>query len=65
MLEREHTERDVDMNAAQRGNAIEQDRNAGETARKQVGGLNERLDQKCLKNGGIVTATAVMARRTM
>lgn len=40
------------MNAAERGNAIEQDRDAGETARKQVGGLNERLDQKCLENGG-------------
>ena len=40
------------MNAAQRGNAIEQDRDAGETARKQVGGLNERLDQECLENGG-------------
>lgn len=40
------------MNAAQRGNAIEQDRNAGEAARKQVGGLNERLDQECLENGG-------------
>lgn len=40
------------MNAAERGNAIEQDRDAGEAARKQVGGLNERLDQKRLKNGG-------------
>lgn len=40
------------MNAAQRGNAIEQDRNAGEATRKQVGGLNERLDQECLENGG-------------
>ena len=40
------------MNAAERGNAIEQDRDAGETARKQVGGLNECLDQKCLENGG-------------
>ena len=40
------------MNAAKRGNAIEQDRDAGEAARKQVGGANERLDQKCLKNGG-------------
>ena len=39
------------MNAAKRGNAIEQDRDAGETARKQIGGLNERLDQKCLENG--------------
>ena len=40
------------MNAAERGNAIKQDRDTGETARKQVGGLNERLDQKCLENGG-------------
>ena len=40
------------MNAAQRGNTIEQDRDAGEAARKQVGGLNERLDQECLENGG-------------
>ena len=40
------------MNAAKRGNAIEQDRDAGETTRKQVGGPNERLDQKCLENGG-------------
>ena len=40
------------MNAAKRGNAIEQDRDAGETARKQISGLNERLDQKCLENGG-------------
>ena len=40
------------MNATERGNAIEQDRDAGETARKQVGGPNERLDQKCLENGG-------------
>ena len=39
------------MNAAERGNAIEQDRDAGETARKQVGGANERLDQECLENG--------------
>ena len=39
------------MNAAKRGNAIEQDRDACETARKQIGGLNERLDQKCLENG--------------
>ena len=39
------------MNAAERGNAIKQDRDTGETARKQVGGLNERLDQKRLKNG--------------
>ena len=39
------------MNAAERGNAIEQDRDTGKTARKQVGGLNERLDQKCLENG--------------
>ena len=39
------------MNATQRGNAIEQDRDAGKTARKQVGGLNERLDQECLENG--------------
>ena len=40
------------MNAAERGDAIEQDRDAGETAREQVGGANERLDQKCLENGG-------------
>ena len=40
------------MNAAQRGNTIEQDRDAGEAARKQIGRLNERLDQKCLENGG-------------
>ena len=39
------------MNAAKRGNAIEQDRDAGETARKQVSGPNERLDQECLENG--------------
>ena len=40
------------MNAAERGDAIEQDRDAGEAAREQVGGPNERLDQKCLENGG-------------
>lgn len=40
------------MNAAERGYAIEQDRNAGEAARKQVGGPNERLDQEGLQNGG-------------
>lgn len=40
------------MNAAERGDAIEQDRDAGEAARKQVGGPNERLDQECLENGG-------------
>ena len=51
-VEREHAERDVDMNAAERGDAIEQDRDAGEAARKQVGGANERLNQKCLENGG-------------
>ena len=39
------------MNAAERGNAIEQDRDAGKAARKQVSGPNERLDQKCLENG--------------
>ena len=39
------------MNATERGNAIEQDRDAGKAARKQVGGPNERLDQKCLENG--------------
>ena len=40
------------MDAAERGDAIEQDRNASEAAGKQVGGPNERLDQEGLQNGG-------------
>ena len=40
------------MNATERGDAIEQDRDAGKTARKQVSRPNERLNQKRLKNGG-------------
>ena len=40
------------MNATERGDAIEQDCDAGEAARKQVSRPNERLDQKGLQNGG-------------
>ena len=40
------------MNTAERGDSIEQDRDAGEAARKQVSGLNERLDQEGLQNSG-------------
>ena len=40
------------MDAAERGDAIEQDRDTGEAAGKQVGGPNERLNQEGLQNGG-------------
>lgn len=36
------------MYAAERGDAVDEDRHTGETARQQVGGLDERLDQECL-----------------
>ncbi len=36
------------MHAAESGDAVDEDGNAGEAARQQVGGLDERLDQECL-----------------
>lgn len=51
-VQREHTERGVDMDAAERGDAVEEDRDAGEAAGQEVGGLNEGLDEEGLDQGG-------------
>ena len=51
-VEREHAERGVDANAAQRGDAVDKDRHAGKAAGQQICGLNERLDKERLDKGG-------------
>lgn len=47
-IECEHAERGVDVNAAERGDAVDEDCHAGKTARQQVGGLDEGLDEERL-----------------
>lgn len=50
-VEDNHAQRRGEADSEQLGDAVDKDREAGEAARKEVRGVDEGLDDKCLQQG--------------